>query len=154
MIRKRLFGVAPETRLPPSAYDKATNERVYRALYDEAAAALKAGYTAIADAAFLDPAERAAIAAVAARAGVPFTGLWLAAPAETLRQRIATRRGDASDADRAVLDFQLSRDLGPLDWARIDASGATDDMFSAARQYFDLQNSENPSPPLGGGEVR
>jgi hypothetical protein len=136
VIRKRLFGVSPETRLPSSAYDKATNERVYRAVYDEAAAALGAGYSVIADAAFLDPAERAAIAEVATRAGVPFTGSWLEARAETLRQRIAARHGDASDADRTVLDFQLSRDLGPLDWARIDASGSVKSVTAAARRYL------------------
>jgi uncharacterized protein len=136
VIRKRLFGIAPETRLPPPAYDKATNERVYRAMYDEAEAALRAGYTAIADAAFLDPAERAAIAAVAMRAGVTFSGLWLDAPAQTLHRRIAARRGDASDADRAVLDFQLSRDLGPLDWARIDASGSIKSVTDDARRYL------------------
>lgn len=152
MIRKRLHGVAPEVRLPPSSYNKAKNDRVYRTMYEEAAAALAAGYSAIADAAFLDPAERAAIAAVAARAKVPFTGLWLEAPAETLRRRIAARRGDASDADRAVLDFQRSRDLGPLDWVRVDASGSMEDAAAAARLSFDL--NRNPSPPLGGGDVR
>jgi uncharacterized protein len=134
VIRKRLFGAAPETRLPSSAYDKGTNERVYRALYDAAATALGGGYTAIADAAFLDPAERAAIAAVAARANVPFAGLWLEAPAETLRQRIAARHGDASDADRGVLDFQLSRNIGLLDWTRVDASGSIKSVTDAARR--------------------
>jgi 2,3-bisphosphoglycerate-independent phosphoglycerate mutase len=150
VIRKRLFGVAPETRLPSSAYDKATNERVYRKVYDEAAAALGAGYSVIADAAFLDPAERAAIAVVAARAGVPFTGLWLEARAKTLRQRIAARRGDASDADRAVLDFQLSRDLGPLDWARVDASGSIRSVTAAAGRYLFSGGVPLESDPMRG----
>jgi aminoglycoside phosphotransferase family enzyme len=41
VLRKRLAGVLPETRLPETAYDLAANERVYRALYEEAAEALK-----------------------------------------------------------------------------------------------------------------
>jgi hypothetical protein len=134
--RKLLFGVAPETRLPPDAYDKAANERVYRALDGAAAATLGGGYTAIVDAAFLDAAERDAIAAVAARAQVPFIGLWAEAPVEVLRQRITSRRGDASDADLQVLEFQRGRDLGPLDWVRVDAGGDPDTVAQAARNVL------------------
>lgn len=133
VIRKRLHGVAPETRLPPSAYDRASNERVYRAVYDMAARTLQSGYAVIADAAFLDPDERAAIARVAGEAGVAFAGLWLDAPDETLRRRIAARQSDASDADLNVLAFQRSLDTGRIEWSRVDARNNAGSVAEAAR---------------------
>lgn len=123
VLRKRLAGVAPETRLPASAYGRESSARVYAALCAAARDALAAGFPVIVDAVFADPAERAAVAAVAAELGVPFTGLWLEAPPELLAERIAARRGDASDATVDVLHQQLGYDLGPLDWTRIDVSG-------------------------------
>lgn len=122
VIRKRLCGVAPEQRLPPSAYDRATNARVYETLGQEAAVALRDGQAVIADAAFLRADERAAIAAVAGDAGVAFAGFWLEAPETVLAQRLSARHGDASDADVAVLRFQLGQDFGSIDWRRIDTA--------------------------------
>jgi predicted kinase len=58
VIRKRLFGVAPETRLPASAYAPEASQRVYEALRDKAAVALAAGYSVIIDAVSLKPEER------------------------------------------------------------------------------------------------
>jgi aminoglycoside phosphotransferase family enzyme/predicted kinase len=136
VLRKVLLGAAPETRLPPEAYDAATTDRVYRALGERAATALAAGYSAVVDAVFLKPSERAAIGEVARAAGVPFTGLWLEAPAAVLAQRVAARRGDASDADVAVLERQLSLDPGPLDWQRVDASGNAAEALTAARRLL------------------
>jgi uncharacterized protein len=71
--------------------------------------------------------ERQALAAVAAAQGVPFTGLWLEAPAEMMRKRIAARTGDVSDATPSVVDAQLGYDIGPQSFDIIDAS------FSVAR---------------------
>jgi uncharacterized protein len=132
VIRKQMHGAAPETRLPKSAYDEASNERVYRALYDGAADTLRAGYWTIIDAAFLRPAERAAVAAVAAAAGLRFTGLWLEAPPDTLRYRVAQRQGDASDADLEVLRAQLALDIGPIEWTKLAADGPLDAVTDEA----------------------
>jgi hypothetical protein len=133
VLRKTMMQVAPETRLPPSAYTPVVSERVYRTAREQAAAALAAGYSVIVDATFIDQGERAAIAAVAARAGVPFTGLWLTAPDTVLLDRVAKRRGDSSDADRAVLEQQLKADLGAMDWRKVDVSGDTAGALAAAR---------------------
>ena len=133
MLRKRLAGVAPETRLPDAAYGHGTAERVYAALYAAVAEALSAGRTVVADAVFADPAERAAIAGVAAAVGAPFTGLWLEASPDVLAARIAARTGDASDATVEVLRRQLGYALGPLDWIRIDAGGEAQDTLTRAR---------------------
>lgn len=134
VLRKTLMGVAPETRLPPSAYTHAVSERVYRVLREQAAASLAAGYSAVVDATFMDPAEREALPAVAAKAGAPFSGLWLSAPADVLMERVARRRGDASDADSLVLAQQLRADLGTIGWSTIDVAGDRAAALANARQ--------------------
>ncbi len=135
VIRKRLHGIAPEIRLPATAYEPETNARVYDALYREAAAALTSGQAVIADAAFLRVEEREAIAAAARIVRVQFSGLWLEAPANLLEQRLADRRGDASDADVAVLRRQLGQDFGAVDWRHLEA---TDNVASEARAAWNL----------------
>ncbi len=93
----------------------------------------------VADAAFLRPAERAAIEAAATAAAVPFTGLWLTAPIAVLEAQIAARHAaglrkpaqrDASDADAAVLAAAAARDAGQVAWHEVDASA---DPIPAAR---------------------
>lgn len=122
-IRKRLAGVEPETRLPPEAYTPARKAETYAAFLREARQALSGGHSVIADATFLDPAQRAGIESVAREAGCPFLGLWLEAPMAVLRGRIAGRRHDASDADLAVLEDSARRDPGPLTWEAVRADG-------------------------------
>jgi predicted kinase len=84
--------------------------------------ALLGGHAVILDAVHAKPEERDAIAALAARLGLRFTGLWLEAPAELMRKRVAARKGDVSDATPAVVDEQLGYDLGRQSFTRIDAS--------------------------------
>jgi aminoglycoside phosphotransferase family enzyme/predicted kinase len=121
--RKALFGVAETSPLPPAAYAEATTERVYAVLLEKAERILAAGYTAIIDAVSARPAQRAALEALAARAGVPFRGFWLSAPAAMMVARVSARHGDASDADQAVVRRQLGYDLGELRWTVVDAAG-------------------------------
>ena len=122
-IRKRLFGAGPLERLPREAYDSRVTRRVYRLLFEEAHACLRAGQAVVLDAVFMRPAERDCAANLAERCGVPFAGAWLQAPPEVLGARVAARRGDASDADLRVLAAQLSQDPGEIGWSRIDAQG-------------------------------
>jgi predicted kinase len=145
VIRKRLFGVALTHRLPASAYDAEVSERIYRSLREEAATALAAGCCVVADAIHARPAERDAIAAVARAARVPFVGLWLEAPADTLAARIDARRGDASDATSEVLQQQLGYDLGAMTWHRVDARGTPDSVLAAARQTVDRALADVPA---------
>jgi hypothetical protein len=133
VIRKHMFGVAPETRLTPDAYSPDVTARVYETVMTEASAVLAAGYSSIIDAVSLRPDERATIAVLAANARVPFTGLWLEAPTAVLEQRIGGRSNDASDADRAVLHRQTTIDAGAIGWTRIDVSGSHQDALDKAR---------------------
>lgn len=132
-IRKRLAGVAPEDRLPPAAYAPEASRAVHAEMFRLARLALAAGRSVVADAVFLDPAQRAA--AEAAAAPHPFTGLWLEAPVAVLRDRVAARRGDASDATVEVMERAAAADPGTLTWHRLDASA---DPEPAARGLLAL----------------
>ena len=136
VLRKQLFGKPPEQRLPESAYGMEVNRRVYAALEARAGALLAAGHSVIVDAVSARPEERAAIAAVARKAGAAFTGLWLEAPAATLRARIEARGKDASDATAEILRRQLSYDLGAIDWTRVDVSPPPDEVVKAVRSLL------------------
>jgi aminoglycoside phosphotransferase family enzyme/predicted kinase len=138
VVRKRLARVAAETRLPRESYDLASAERVYSASREAARHVVAAGYSVILDAAFLRAEERAAAADLARDLEIPFTGLWLDAPADVLAQRIEQRRDDASDADRAVLALQLGYDLGAIDWRRVDAAGDIAATVERAREALSL----------------
>jgi predicted kinase len=130
-LRKRLAGVTPETRLPADSYTQAASDRVYAAMLAEARQVLAAGYTAIIDAAFLRAGERQAVDALAAEMRLPCHGIWLDVPADLLRDRLARRRDDASDADQSVLAQQLTFDLGPMTWRRLPAGAdLTQDLAS------------------------
>jgi uncharacterized protein len=120
--RKRLFGAAPQERLPGRAYAAEVSDWVYALCRKRALMALEGGQAVILDAVHAKPAEREAAASLAAERGVPFTGLWLDAPPEILRERVAARTGDISDATPEVVDAQLGYEIGPLDFERIDAS--------------------------------
>lgn len=130
--RKRLWGVAELDRLPPAAYEMAVTDKVFAALRDQAAIALDAGQSVVVDAVHKTPEERQLVAEVAARAGVPFTGLWLTAPVEVLIGRIAHRRADASDATEAVVLLQADQPSGPIDWTALDATRPIEAIANAA----------------------
>ena len=120
-IRKRLHHAPPEQHLPPEAYGEAANRTVAAALIAAVRVAAAGGHTVIADATFLDAADRAAVAAAAASAGRPFLGVWLHAALPVLEARIARRTCDASDATVAVLRKAAAAEPAEPGWTRIDA---------------------------------
>lgn len=142
VIRKRLSGRKPWDKLAKEDYTQGSSDRTYAALTAQAAEALAGGWPVIADAVFSKPAERAAIEAVARDGGVSFTGLWLEAEPAIAEQRILMRRRNASDATPEVLKAQLSYDVGPLAWTRVDSSFAKDRTDRACRKAVLHQEEE------------
>lgn len=139
IARKQLFGVSPRERLPQPAYALPVTERVYAMCRKRAALALEAGHSAIVDAVNARADEREALAALAAARGVPSTGLWLDAPAKLLRDRIAARTGDVSDATPELVDVQLGYDVGPQNFAVIDASGPLDEVVASCLERIGVK---------------
>jgi predicted kinase len=138
--RKALFGVGETDKLPAAAYAAGESARVYAVVADKARRILAAGHSAIADAVFAQPAERDVVAAAAKSANVPLCGLFLTADLATRLKRVGGRARDASDANAAVAKAQDAYDLGPLDWARIDASGTVEDTLARAKTALSAQS--------------
>jgi aminoglycoside phosphotransferase family enzyme/predicted kinase len=131
-IRKRMFDMAPEARLPAKAYKSGVGRKVFALLTDDARAAVEAGHAVVADATFLDPADRRALRDAAQATAVRFVGLWLHAPLPVLEARVAAREGDASDATVAVLQAaHKAHPQPPGDWTAIDATDSAVAMAEA-----------------------
>jgi aminoglycoside phosphotransferase family enzyme/predicted kinase len=131
--RKALFGMAETERLPTEAYGAEATGKVYAMLADKARRVVAAGHSALLDAVFALPAERAAVAAVASSMRVRFDGLFLTADLGVRVARVGGRSGDASDADANIVRQQEAYDIGTLEWTRIDASGTPGDTLRHAR---------------------
>lgn len=132
-IRKRQHGVAPEQRLPPSAYSDAASDAVFAELAELARETASGGHSVVADATFIDPRHRAILAAAAHAAGVTLLGLWLEAPLPELEARITARERDASDATVAVLRAASATHPTAGDWRPIDASDAATALTQARK---------------------
>ncbi len=131
--RKHLFGVDEHTRLPDAAYAAGVGREIYGRLIDKARRALTAGAAVLIDATHAHAAERGGVVALAAECDVPFVGIWLDAPLATRLQRIAARRGDASDADEQVARRQMAEPLREPGWRAVDASGSFEATLANAR---------------------
>jgi aminoglycoside phosphotransferase family enzyme/predicted kinase len=129
--RKARFGFGENEHLPKEAYGLEVSAAVYADLAGKARRVMAAGHSAIVDAVYARPHERAAIAA----AGAPFCGLFLTADLQTRRARVTARTADASDADAAVARVQEDYDLGEFDpaWTCIDASGTPEDTLARVK---------------------
>ncbi|MDP3412929.1 MAG: AAA family ATPase [Polaromonas sp.] len=105
--RKRLYGLGmlEDSRAKGlDLYGSDTTARTYTQLFGMARMALQAGYPVILDAAFLRRAERDQAHALARDLGMPFSIVHCEAPLPVLRERLLARRGDASEANLAVLE--------------------------------------------------
>ncbi|HVZ08304.1 AAA family ATPase [Rhodopila sp.] len=131
-VRKRLFGRAPEDRLPPEGYAEDANRAVNAGLVSLAQETIAGGHSVIIDATLLDPDLRNAVRAAAEAASVPFVGVWLQAPLAELERRVTARRDDASDATIDVLRRAADTSKPPQDWRLTDAM----DLEAAAREVL------------------
>jgi uncharacterized protein len=134
VLRKRRRSIAPELRLPASAYGSLERGKVYHDLAQVAAKVVGSGYAAIVDAVFAEQQERENINTVTSATDVSFTGLWLTAPVDVLETRLRRRKNDASDATVEVLKTQLDDEIGTLgNWRTVDARGDAAATLDKAR---------------------
>jgi uncharacterized protein len=134
--RKRLVGVAETDSLPDSAYTPEAAVIVYCHLQCLAERGLQAGQSVVLDAVYGRPEEQMAASALAVRLGIPFRGLWLNAPLRLLTERVAARRGDASDATPAVVAAQLATGFSAPGWIGLDATLAIEALGAAAMRLL------------------
>jgi len=132
--RKRVLGLSEDAPAPQSAYTKEASDKVYHAIDADIQTVLAAGHSAVFDAVFASEAERHKIATVAAHVEAGFSGLWLSAATGTLKERVTSRTGDASDATADIVDRQLTYDLGTITWHQIDASGSAEATLQRAQK--------------------
>jgi uncharacterized protein len=106
VVRKELAGVdvnaASATGFEQGIYSTSWTEGTYAECLDRAQGLLLAGERVIVDASFGDDRRRQTFLEAANRLGVPGMFLLCKAPGDTIRERLAARRGDASDADWAI----------------------------------------------------
>lgn len=126
-----------ERKLKPNHPDYSQGGRgaIYETMFARAATLLAAGRSVILDGTFLDLAQRVGVEGLALRSGVDFFGLWLLAPQAVLEDRVTSRRGDASDADVAVVRAQIARKESVVPqqgWVCIDAGGSSQMTRAAA----------------------
>jgi predicted kinase len=106
VIRKELAGV-PETQAATvgfceGIYDAAWTERTYAEMIRRSGAMLAEGERVIVDASFRAERHRREFLRLALESGVPVLLLHCQADEATIRQRLAARHGDASDANWSI----------------------------------------------------
>jgi predicted kinase len=70
---------------------------------------------------------------------VPLDAVWLEADAAQLTSRVTARRGDASDADAAIVCRQLAgRAEPPSGWRKLDARGGSEATIAGAAALLGL----------------
>jgi aminoglycoside phosphotransferase family enzyme/predicted kinase len=111
--RKRLFDMAPTDRpdaaTTPALYGEQATRATYARLLTLSEQALRAGWPAIVDAAFLKQAQRRPFMELAARLHVPFFIFEMHAAESTMKARIEARQRDGRDASDAGVQVLLDQ---------------------------------------------
>lgn len=120
VLRKRSHGLEPDqssgSAVGDGLYQQSYSEQVYAALGRHAAALLNQGEDVILDAACLQASQRQVLYAAANAIGASVSLVYCTAPETLLRERITRRKQqgtDPSEADHAVLDWQLTHFEAP-----------------------------------------
>ncbi|RYZ15206.1 MAG: aminoglycoside phosphotransferase [Alphaproteobacteria bacterium] len=116
VLRKRAAGIELTKAADECWYNKYRRAEIYRDLVAKAALARRVGTSVVADATF-----QLADARETLDFGLPnCCKIWLEAPLDMRLARVSARRGDASDADAAVVARQHVPDRPGADWRRMD----------------------------------
>jgi predicted kinase len=149
LVRKELAGVAPEARpgrdFATDIYSPEWTERTYAACRQRAEALLWEGRRVIVDATFREEERRRNFIDAARRLAVPVHWFECHADGETIRQRLAARRNDASDADWAVYEQSVATWEAPSarSTAVRRAIGTSGAMEDSLRQALDRLREAN-----------
>ena len=114
--------------------------QVYGEMFEIAARTAARGWLVIVDAVFDRSQDREAIKAAAERARAPFLGVWLDLDLDRRAARVDARINDVSDATRDVLESQMEKPTGEIEWFKIDASKDTATIAAEIEQLFDPEN--------------
>lgn len=136
--RKAMFNVEPESCLPDSAYTPEVSDNVYSMMSERAEGLLASGVSVLVDAVFDMPDRRHMIESAATRVSVPFDGIWLQADPDVLMHRVETRPKTASDATGKVLEMQLSRDPGSMNWKKVTTTGCLEGTIAETRRLLEV----------------
>jgi aminoglycoside phosphotransferase family enzyme/predicted kinase len=140
-VRKQLAGLPTEAPADASVYTPAWTERTYAVCRELAEARLAEGERVVVDANFKADSQRAPLVELAASLGVPAQILVCVADDATVRERLAKRTGDASDADVAVYEqaraaWEPLRPEHAAIAAEIDSSGAREEVLQRALNHL------------------
>jgi uncharacterized protein len=105
-VRKHLGGIALDEKGDASLYSPEMTQKTYDRLLDLGVKLASQGYTVILDAKYDRQALRTPVIEKAQAQEIPIEILYCDVPAEVLRDRVAQRQGDISDADLDVLAQQ------------------------------------------------
>ena len=127
--RKELF--------PAPDYSPQEGARTYAEFHRRAEEGLAAGRSVVMDATFHSQASRAQAQAIARRLGVPWRLLLVTAPEEIVRERIARRANDISDADFQVY-LEMAAIFEPVteEHTVIDNSGGLDALTAQVDKFL------------------
>lgn len=137
VVRKELAGLSPEARAGADHYTPEWNDRTYAECLRRAEELLFGGGRVIVDATFGEENRRRRFLDAAARLCVPAVLLVCGSSPEVARQRIASRHGDASDADVEVYEQAAARweEAPPATRAavrEVPTDGTPDEALAAA----------------------
>lgn len=145
VIRKELVGLEParsaSAEWGAGLYTEEWNDRTYAAIAERARAILWRGGRVAVAASFREEKRRLMFVQLARESGVPCLFLECRAEASILRDRLARRTGDASDADWAVYEKaaraweNAGPGLLPL-WRTLDTGGTPEDSLEAAKSVL------------------
>ena len=121
--------VVRKEHYPQPTYTEAETQQVYADVLRRAARALDAGCAVVLDATFRRQVDRDATQQLAQTRGLPWAFILVVAPEALIAERMAQRRGDASDADFATHQL-LKKTFDPVEhphW-RVDNAGSLTDL--------------------------
>ncbi len=149
--RKEIFGVPATQKLPPEAYTHEATLKLIIETERRIRAHLAAGRNVVQSVMLVSEAARDRQEVVALEAKAEFQGIWLKSDFRTMHDRVAARKGDASDAGTAYVEEQASWNTGEVDWPIVDANQPREDVLREALDILRPLIAPAPRPAQKAG---